>query len=109
MPECFNCCFWARATVLSCYCTEIGNVANAVSTCAAQPQQTKQRQLFPIKWTIAEQSQTCLVDEMSAKSGEMVSGCRRPPRFPPKRNYYFLAHLQCTSKAACKFIPWYLH
>ena len=28
--------------------TEIGNVANAVSTCAAQPLQTKQRQLFPI-------------------------------------------------------------
>jgi len=34
--------------------TEIGNVANVVSACADQPQQTKQRQLFRIKWTIAE-------------------------------------------------------
>jgi len=31
------------------YATEIGNVANAFSTCAAQPQQTKQRRLFPMK------------------------------------------------------------
>jgi len=54
-------------------------------------------------------SYTCVVDEMSAKSDEMVSGCRRQPRFPPKPNYYFLAHLQCTLKPACKFIPWYLH
>ena len=27
------------------------------------------------------------------KSGEMVSRCRRYPRFPPKPNYYFLAKL----------------
>jgi len=31
------------------YAIEIGNVANAVSTCADQPQQTKERQLFRIK------------------------------------------------------------
>jgi len=36
------------------HATEFGNLANAVSTCAAQPLQTKQRQLFRIKWTIAE-------------------------------------------------------
>jgi len=37
-----------------CHATEIGNVANAVSACADQPYQTKQRQLFRIKRTIAE-------------------------------------------------------
>jgi len=42
---------------------------------------------------------------MCAKSGEMVSECKR---FPPK-SYYFLAHLQCTLKFAFKFITWYLH
>jgi len=26
-----------------------------------------------------------------------------------KPNYYFLAHLQCFFKFACKFIPWCLH
>jgi len=31
------------------------------------------------------------------------------PDFLPKPNYYFLAHLQCSLKFACKFIPWYLH
>jgi len=31
------------------HATEIGNVANAFSACADQPQQTKQRQLFGIK------------------------------------------------------------
>jgi len=36
------------------HATEIGNVASAVSPCAAQPQQAKQGQLFRIKWTIAE-------------------------------------------------------
>jgi len=30
------------------HATEFGNVANAVSTCADQPLQTKQRQLFPM-------------------------------------------------------------
>ena len=35
----------------------------------------------------------------------MVSGCRRCPRFPPKPNYYFLAHIQCSLKFACKLIP----
>jgi len=39
------------------------------------------------------QSKTCVVDERSAKSGEMISGCKRQPRFPPKPNYYFLAYL----------------
>jgi len=47
--------------------------------------------------------QICVVDERSAKSGKMVSGCRRQPRFPPKPNYNFLAHLQCSLKFACKF------
>jgi len=32
------------------------------------------------------QSWTCVVWERSAKSGEMVSGCRRQSRFPPKPN-----------------------
>ena len=41
--------------------------------------------------------------------GEMVSGRRRYPRLPLKPNYYFLAHLQCSLKFACKFVPWYLH
>jgi len=41
------------------------------------------------------QSQTCVVGERSTKSGEVVSGCRRQSRFPPKPHYYFLAHLQC--------------
>jgi len=36
------------------HATEIGNVANAVGVCADQLQQTKQRHLFRIKWTIAE-------------------------------------------------------
>jgi len=27
----------------------------------------------------------------------------------PKPNYYFWAHLQCSLKFVCKFIPWYLH
>ena len=36
------------------HATEIGNVANALSVCADHPQQTKERQLFRIKWTIAE-------------------------------------------------------
>ena len=38
------------------YATEIGrpNAANAVSACPDQPQQTKEMQLFRIKWTIAE-------------------------------------------------------
>jgi len=49
------------------------------------------------------------VDERSAKSGEMVSGCRWWSRFPPKPNYYVLDHLQCSLKFACKFIPWCLH
>jgi len=31
------------------HATEIGNVASAVSPCAAQPQQAKQGQLFRIK------------------------------------------------------------
>jgi len=58
------------------HAAEIGNVANAVSTSAAQPKQTKQRKLFPIKWTIAEHNlKTWIVDEISAKSGEMVSWC----------------------------------
>jgi len=39
----------------------------------------------------------------------MVPGCRRQCIFPPKPNYYFLAHLQCSLEIACKFIPWYLH
>jgi len=51
MPECFyfnNSCLWTRATVLSCYCTEIDNVANAVSTwaTAAQPQCEFERWVF---------------------------------------------------------------
>jgi len=49
------------------------------------------------------------VDKKFAESGEMVPGCRRSPRFPPKPNDYFLAQLQCSLKFACKFIPWYLH
>jgi len=49
------------------------------------------------------------VDGGSAKSGEVVSGRRRQPEFPPKHNYYFLAHLQCSLKFACKYIPWYFH
>jgi len=48
-----------------------------------------------------------LVDEKSAKSGEMVSVPRL--RFPPKPNYYILAHLQCSLKFACTFNLWYLH
>jgi len=36
------------------HATELCNVANAVSACADQPQQTKSTQLFRIKWTIAE-------------------------------------------------------
>jgi len=32
------------------------------------------------------QSKTCVVDERSAKRGEMVSGCRGQPRFPSKPN-----------------------
>ena len=39
----------------------------------------------------------------------MVFGRRRWPRFQPKVNYHFLAHLQCSLLFACKFIPWYLH
>jgi len=31
------------------------------------------------------------------------------PTFPSTPNCYFLAHLQCSLKFACKFIPWYLH
>jgi len=31
-----------------CHATEIGDVVNAVSACADEPQQTKLRQLFPI-------------------------------------------------------------
>jgi len=27
----------------------------------------------------------------------------------PRSDYYFLAHLQCSLKFACKFILWYLH
>jgi len=27
----------------------------------------------------------------------------------PRSDYYFLAHLQCSLKFACKLIPWYLH
>ena len=38
----------------------------------------------------------------------MVFGRRRWLRFSPKSNYYFLAHLKCSLKFACKFIPWYL-
>ena len=34
--------------------------------------------------------------ERSAKSGKMVTQRRRQSRFPPKPNYYFLAHLQCS-------------
>jgi len=30
-------------------------------------------------------------------------------QIPPKPNYYILAHLQCSLKFACKFIPWYWH
>jgi len=54
------------------------------------------------------QSKICVVNERSAKSGEMVSGSRRQPRFPPKPNYYFLVQL-CSLKFSCKFLPWYLH
>jgi len=57
------------------HATEIGNAATAVS--ADQPQQTKQRQLFPIKFIAEHNFKTCVVDERYAKSGEMVSGCRR--------------------------------
>jgi len=49
------------------------------------------------------------MDGEFAKSGEVVFGRRQQPEFPPKHNYYFLAHLQCFLKFACKFIPWYLH
>jgi len=48
------------------------------------------------------QSLTCVVDERSAKSGDMDPGCIRQPGFPLKSNYYFLAHLQCSLKFACK-------
>jgi len=37
---------------------EIANVANGVSACADQPWQTRSRQLFPIRWTIAEHNLT---------------------------------------------------
>jgi len=42
------------------------------------------------------------VDERSAKSGEMIPGCRQEARFPPKPNYYFLAHAYAN-------VPWNLH
>ena len=51
----------------------------------------------------------CVVDERTAQNGQMIPGCRRSPGFPPKPNYYFLAHLHCSLKFACKFIPCYLH
>jgi len=54
-------------------------------------------------------SLTYVVDEKSAKSGEVVSGRRRQPEFPPKHNYYFLTRFQCSWKFACKYIPWYFH
>jgi len=58
--------------------TENGNVTNAVSACADQSLKTKLRQLFCIKWTMAEHNlKHAYVDERSAKSGEMFSGCRR--------------------------------
>jgi len=57
--------------------TENDNEANAVSACADHPQQTKLRQLCWIKWTMAEHNlKHAYVDERSAKSGEMVYGCR---------------------------------
>jgi len=43
------------------------------------------------------------MDEGCAKSSEMVF----VPRFLPKPNYYFLAHLQCSLKFVCKFILCY--
>jgi len=50
MPECFyvNSCFFEFVQQFY-HATEIGNVANAVSACADQPQQTKHMQLFRTK------------------------------------------------------------
>jgi len=79
------------------HATEIGNVANAVSACADQPLQIKTIVSDKVNYR-GTQSKTCVVGERSAKSGEMVSGCRRQLRFPPKSNYYFLTHLQCCLK-----------
>jgi len=62
----------------------------------------QKRRFIRIKWTIVEH-------KLKHKSGEMVPGRRQLRRFPLKPNYYFLVHLQCSLKFACKFITWYLH
>jgi len=57
------------------HATEIGNVANAVNTCAIADK-TKTIVSDKVNYC-GTQSEACVVDEMYAKSGEMVSGCRR--------------------------------
>jgi len=101
-------CFWAPPTVLSCYrnwwCSHCGQrlrwsaLADKINTIVSDKVNYRGAQFW-----------RCVVDGGFAKSGKVVFGRRRQPDIPPKHNYYFLAHLQCSLKFACKFIPWYLH
>ena len=59
------------------HATEIGNVDTAVSACTDQPLQIKKTIVSDKVNYRGTQSQTCAVDEMSTKSGEMISGRRR--------------------------------
>jgi len=79
MSECFcvnNCCFWARATVLSCYRNWWCNQCGQYLRCSAIADKVKTIVSDKVNYRETK-SWTCVVDERSAKSGEMVSGCRR--------------------------------
>jgi len=91
MPEYFSAkkwCFWARATVLPCYRNWKRKQCGQRLRWSALADKIKTIVSDKVNYR-GTQSQTCVVGERSAKSGEMVFGRRQWPRFPSKPNYYF--------------------
>ena len=95
-----NCCFWARTTVLSCYRNWWCSKCSQRMRWLAKADKIKTIVSDKVNYR-GTRSYTCVMDERSAKSGDMVPGCRQWARFPSKQ-------FRIASWPICN-VPWNLH